>query len=184
MRPINPMVLSGGAGVVSNLSARRAAVDNKWVSSAVSNTLILRHLTIAFSTECQNHANLFSLFRCHVRGEKNIAEIFENFSVSTETCAVGSTEAIRPQFNLRFLFAGDALHRSGNLNACPMLQTVETYYLLCVPFTNSLLSSGTMHFRYEICKSRQHTYIACLLVHTITDFPDCFPLTSNVCTVK
>ena len=159
-------------------------MDNKWVSSAVSNALNLRHLIFAFSSECHNHANFFSLLRRRVRREKNIAGIFENFSVSTETCAVGSTEAIRLPFNLRFLFAGDALYRGKNLNACPMLQTVETHYLLCVPFTNSLLNAGTMLFRYEIFNSCQVTNISLLPMHTISDFPNCFPTMSNVCTVK
>lgn len=98
----NPVVRDGGAGGLTTIPHRKSgAVDNKWVSSTVSNLLILRNLALAFSTECQNHANLFSLFRCHLRGEKNGAEIFENFSVSTETCAIRSTEAISPTQHLR-----------------------------------------------------------------------------------
>ena len=156
-------------------------VDCKCGSSAVSNALNLRHLTFALASECQNHANFSSLFLRHRNFIQNPSE---NFSVSTETCAVGGTEAIRPQFNLRFLFAGDALYRGKNLNACPMLQTVETHYLLCVPFTNPLLNAGTMLFRYEIFNSCQVTNISLLPMHTISDFPNGFPTMSNVCTVK
>jgi hypothetical protein len=42
-----------------------------------------------------------AFFRCHVRGGKNSAEIFGDFSVSTEICAVGSTEAISPSSGIR-----------------------------------------------------------------------------------
>jgi hypothetical protein len=90
-----------GAGVVPNLLLRRAA-DNKWVSSAVSNALILRYLTTALSSECQNHANFFSLFLRHRNFIQNPSE---NFCFVSDGHAVGSTEAIRRHFLLLLFFA-------------------------------------------------------------------------------
>jgi hypothetical protein len=83
-------------------ASRVGAVDNKWVSSAVSNALILRHLTLAFSTECQNHANLSSLFGRH---QDFIQNPSENFRFPTDSSAVGGTEVISPTKHLRYIFA-------------------------------------------------------------------------------
>jgi hypothetical protein len=59
--------------------AQIGVLDNKCVSSAVSNALILRYLTIAFSSECQNHANFFSLFGRRVRDRQKSYGNFREF---------------------------------------------------------------------------------------------------------
>lgn len=71
---------NGGAEVWTDHPEPNIGVlDNKWVSSTVRKALILRHLTFAFSTGCQNHANFFSAFGRHVRGGKKCPAIFREF---------------------------------------------------------------------------------------------------------
>ncbi len=50
---------------------------------------MLRHLALAFSTECQNHANLFSLFG---HRWKFIQNPDETFCSASDIHAVGSTK--------------------------------------------------------------------------------------------